>query len=154
LSSSPTVDPQFEERVRESFARQQFMAHLGARLSVVAAGYCEIELPWMEALGQQHGFFHAGAITSIADNAGGYAAYSLLPAGSSMLSVELKINLLRPAEGELLVAQGAVLRSGKQLSVCRSDVYIVKEGQRTLCAACQMTLMALSGRSELPLSPR
>ena len=72
-----------------------------------------------------------------------------VPEGSSMLSVELKINLLRPAEGELLLAQGSVLRSGRQLSVCRSDVYVVREGQRTLCAACQMTLMALPGRSEL-----
>ena len=100
-------DPRFEARVRASFARQQFMATLGARLLRLEPGLCEIELEQRPELTQQHGYLHAGAGASIADSAGGYAGYSLMPANSSVLSVEFKLNLLEPAQGQRFVGRGA-----------------------------------------------
>jgi uncharacterized protein (TIGR00369 family) len=143
-------DPGFAERVRSSFLRQGLMRTLGAELSEVRPGYCEIRLPYREALSQQHGFFHAGATSAIADSAGGYAAYSLMGATDSVLSVEYKINLLAPARGDLLIARGEVVRAGRTLSVCRVDVAVRRDRAETLCAAMQQTLIRLSGRPDLP----
>ena len=100
------TDPDFAERVRDSFARQGIMAHIGATLTRIEVGWCEIELPFRDELSQQHGFFHAGVVSTIADSAGGYAAFSLFPADSSVLTVEFKINLLAPADGEKMRATG------------------------------------------------
>lgn len=115
-------DPDYAARVRASFARQRFMETLGARLVRVEPGLCEIELDYQEALTQQHGYLHAAASTAIADSAGGYAAFSLMPAGSSVLAVEFKINLLEPAAGERFLGRGRVLRAGKRLFVCELEV--------------------------------
>src|SRR5579872_230156 len=112
----PTAD--FEERCRRSFGLQQFMATLGARLVSVHPGEVIIELPFSSHLAQQHGFLHAGAIASILDSACGYAALSLMSEGSAVLSVEYKINLMKPAAGSIFRATGKVLRSGNTLSVC------------------------------------
>jgi uncharacterized protein (TIGR00369 family) len=142
-------DAGFAERIRSSFSRQGLMRTLGAELSEVRPGSCEIRLPFREGLSQQHGFFHAGATSAIADSAGGYAAYSLMGAGDSVLSVEYKINLLAPARGELLIARGEVVRAGRTLSVCRVDVAARHEGVETLCATMQQTLIRLSGRPDL-----
>ena len=133
------ADDHFEARVRESFARQGLMATLGARLTTVRPGFCEIRLPFREALSQQHGFFHAGATGAIADSAGGYAAYSLMKAEDAVLSVDYRLNLLAPARGEELVARGRVLRPGRTLTVCRSDVFAVRDGEETLCATMLQT---------------
>src|SRR6185503_4537469 len=95
-----SLNPSFAEEVERSFARQPIMNLIGARLSLVEPGIIEITLPYRADLTQQHGFLHAGVVTTIADSACGYAAYSLMPAGSEVLSVEFKVNLLRPAEGE------------------------------------------------------
>ncbi|MBV9958740.1 MAG: PaaI family thioesterase [Acidobacteria bacterium] len=119
---TPT-DPEFERRVRDSFARQLVMSTLGASLSRVEAGAVDIELPFRGDLTQQDGFIHAAIVTTIADSACGYAAYTLMPAGSSVLSVEFKVNLLRPAAGELFVAEARVVKSGGTLTVVRADVY-------------------------------
>ena len=127
--------------VSTSFAQQPFMDFIGAKLVKVAAGFCEIHLPCRAELTQQHGFFHAGIIGTLADNAAGYAAYSLMPAGASILTVEFKINLLRPGDGDLLVAKSEVLKAGKTLTVCRSEVFVSKNGVEKLCAAAQVTLM-------------
>ena len=105
-------DPDFDHRVRDSFARQPFMEHIGARLTRVEPGLCEIELPYNSVLTQQHGFFHAGATGSIADSAGGYAAYTLMPENASVLSVEYKLNLIARADGEILRAVGRVVKVG------------------------------------------
>jgi uncharacterized protein (TIGR00369 family) len=115
-------DPDFEARVRASFARQRFMETLGARLTRVEPGLCEIELAWRPELTQQHGYLHAAVSTAIADSAGGYAAYTLMPAGSSVLAVEFKINLLEPGEGERFVGRGRVVRAGQRLTVCELEV--------------------------------
>ncbi len=144
-------NPDFEECVRNSFSRQGIMELIGARLSRVEPGLVEIELPYRADLTQQHGFFHAGITSTIADSAGGYAAYSLMPAEASVLTTEFKINLLAPAEGELLRALGRVVRPGRLLTVCDVDVFALKDGAATPCAKLLETLMCLEGRPDGPV---
>lgn len=110
-------NPDFARRVRDSFARQGAMSLIGAELARVAPGECDIRLPYRPELSQQHGYFHGGIIGTIADSAGGYAAFTLMPADSSVLTVEYKINLLAPRAGDELVARGRVLKSGRSLAV-------------------------------------
>jgi uncharacterized protein (TIGR00369 family) len=136
-------DPAFEARVRESFVRQKVMGLIGARLGRIDPGRVEIALPFRDDLTQQHGFFHAGIVGTIADSAGGYAAFTLMPAGSSVMSVEYKINLLAPADGEHLLASGQVVRAGRTLTVCDLEVIVEKAGTRTLCARGMQTLICL-----------
>lgn len=143
------ADPHFADRVRESFARQQVMAHLGAHIAEVTPGRCEIHLPFKPELSQQHGYFHGGVIGTIGDSAGGYSAYSLMPADAGVLTVEYKINLLAPGDGELLIARGLVLKAGRSLMVSRADVYVVKGGRETLCATLLQTLMTMKGKPEV-----
>ena len=143
-------DPDYAARVSESFRRQGFMRHIGAELGKVTPGFCEIRLPYREEICQQHGFFHGGVIATVADNAAGYAAFSLMDADSSVLTVEFKLNLLCPGEGDNLVARGQVVRAGKALTVCRSDVFGVKEGEEKHCATALVTLMSLPGRADGP----
>jgi uncharacterized protein (TIGR00369 family) len=117
---------------------------LGAGLTLVEAGVVEITLPYRADLAQQHGYLHAGVVTTIADSAGGYAAYSLMPAGSEVLSVEFKVNLLRPAQGETFVARAEVIKAGKTLTVVRADVFSIEaNGERKLVATMQGTMMCL-----------
>jgi uncharacterized protein (TIGR00369 family) len=132
-------DADFASRIRESFGRQRVMQLIGAKLTVVEAGIVAIELPLREALTQQDGYMHAGIVTTILDSACGYAAYSLMPAGSSVLSVEFKVNLLAPAKGDLVVARGEVKRSGRTLTVCTADA----EADGKLCATMLATMIAL-----------
>ena len=146
------IDPSYEKRVRASFVRQPFMELLGAQLLTVRPGLCEITLPYKQELSQQHGFFHAGTIGTIADNAAGYAAYSLMDADASILTVEFKINLLAPGNGTLLTARGQVIKAGRQLSVCRSDVFVRRGGEEQQCAIALVTLIQLIGRSDSPPS--
>jgi len=142
-------DPHFADRVRESFARQLIMNHLGAQIAEVGPGHCEIRLPFKPELSQQHGYFHGGVIGTIGDSAGGYAAYSLMPADAGVLTVEYKMNLLAPGDGELLIARGQVLKAGRTLMVSRADVSVVKEGRETLCATLLQTLMTMKGKPEV-----
>ena len=148
-ASFPPADPGFEERVRESFARQGLMRNLKAELTQVAPGHCEIRLPFRPEVSQQHGYFHAGATGAIADSAGGYAAYTLMKAGDSVLSVEYKLNLLAPARGELLIARGRVLRAGRTLSVSLVEVFVVAGVEETLCATMLQTLVRVPPREGL-----
>lgn len=143
-------DPEFEARVRRSFARQRVMETIGARLKRVAAAEVEIELPFREELTQQHGLVHAGIVTAIADSACGYAAFSLMPADAAVLSVEYKVNLLSPARGPLL-ARARVLKRGRTLTVCAADV-VVREGKgegEKLVATMLGTMMEVRGRPDL-----
>jgi uncharacterized protein (TIGR00369 family) len=140
-------DPDFERRTRASFAKQGIMAHLGATLERVEPGRVEIALPFRPELSQQHGFFHAGALATIADSAGGYAGFTLFPPDAGVLTVEFKINLLAAADGERLLAAGEVIRSGRTLTVCRLDAWVEKGGRRTHCATGTQTLMTLVGRA-------
>ena len=134
------VDPHFAARVRESFARQRAMALIGASLTVVEPGRVAIELPFRDDLTQQKGFVHGGILGMIADTACGYAAFSLMPAGCSLVTVEYKINILSPARGSL-VAQGEVVRPGRTLTVARGEVY-ARDGKHV--ATMQQTLMMLA----------
>lgn len=141
-------DPDFAARVRDSFHRQQAMALIGATMPVVEAGYTEIHLPHKPEVTQQHGFIHGGVVGMIADSAAGYAANTLTPADASVLTVEYKMNLLAPADGELLIAQGTVLKYGRTLTVTRAEVFAVKDGKKTLCAVMQQTIMTMHGKKE------
>lgn len=136
-------DPAFADRVLHSFQRQAFMEYIGAQLVTIEPGFCEIHVPYRPELTQQHGFFHAGIVGTIADNTAGYAAYSLMEKDSSILTVEFKLNLLSTAAGDLLIGKSSVLKYGKTLTVCRSDIYIVKGDKHKLCAASQSTLIEL-----------
>jgi uncharacterized protein (TIGR00369 family) len=139
-------DPHFAARVRESFGRQKAMALIGATLSRVAPGAVEIALAFRDDLTQQKGFVHGGIIGMIADTACGYAAFSLMPAGCSLVTVEYKINILAPATSSL-VAHGEVVKSGRTLTVARAEVYAQ---DRTHVATMQQTLMMLAGRPDHP----
>ena len=142
------ADPDYEARVRASFARQQAMAFIGAELALVEPGLVEIALPYRPELTQQHGFFHGGIVSTIADSAGGYAAFTLFPADSSILTVEYKINLVAPADGERLVARGRVLKPGRTLTICELEVAAVKQGISKSCALGLQTLICLEGRPD------
>jgi uncharacterized protein (TIGR00369 family) len=139
------LNPDFESRVRDSFARQAAMRLIGAHLAAVEAGRCIIELAVRDELTQQHGYVHGGIVGMIADSAGGYAAFSLMPADASVLTVEYKINMLAPAAGERLVATGEVLKPGRTLSIVRADVVALQGGRATRVAAMQQTLMVMHG---------
>jgi uncharacterized protein (TIGR00369 family) len=141
-------DPDFAARVRDSFHRQQAMALIGASMPVIEAGYTEIHLPHKPEVTQQHGFIHGGVVGMIADSAAGYAANTLTPADASVLTVEYKMNLLAPADGDLLIAQGSVLKYGRTLTVTKAEVFAVKDGKKTLCAVMQQTIMTMHGKKE------
>ena len=134
-------DPDFEVRVRDSFARQRMMRLLGADLTAVRPGEVEITLPFRGDLTQQHDYVHAAAVAAIADSACGYAALTLMERGLEVLSVEFKINLLAPAAGERFVALGTVLRPGRTLTVCGAHVHAEESGRRKLIAAMQATMI-------------
>lgn len=141
-------NPGYADRVRDSFARQGAMALIGAELSRLGPGECEIRLPYRPELSQQHGYFHGGIIGTIADSAGGYAAFTLMPADSSVLTVEYKMNLLAPGDGEALIARGRVLKSGRSLVVVQVDVTAINAGRETHCATSLQTLMTMHGKPD------
>jgi uncharacterized protein (TIGR00369 family) len=147
MGFTPKFDD-FRIKVAESFSRQEFMKLIGAKLVTVKPGYCEIEIPYRENLTQQHGFFHAGIVSTLADNASGYAAFSLMAQDSSILTVEFKLNLLAPADGDALIGKAEVLKNGRTLTVCRCDVFVRKQGSEILCAAAQSTLIELKDRAD------
>ena len=129
-------DPGYAERVRASFGLQQAMGLIGAELAVVEPGYTEIHLPFKPEISQQHGFIHGGVVGMIADSAAGYAANTLTPADTSVLTVEYKLNLVAPADGERLVARG------------EAEVFAIRDEKWTLCALMQQTIMAMHGKKE------
>ena len=136
-------DLNFAEKTRASFAQQGFMKYLGAEMTVIEPGRCEIRVPFRPELSQQHGYFHAGVSGAIADSASGYAAYTLMALDSSVLTVEYKLNLVAPALGELLIARAQVIRAGRTLTICRADVFIVRGGEEKICATSLSTIMSL-----------
>jgi uncharacterized protein (TIGR00369 family) len=145
-----TLNPDFAERVRASFARQAAMGLIGAVMTDVTPGRVTIEMPVRSDLTQQHGFVHGGVVGMIADSAGGYAAFTLMPADASVLTVEYKINMLAPAKGERLVARGEIVKPGRTLSIVRADVFALSGGKETLIAAMQQTLMVMHGMDDEP----
>jgi len=135
------VDAAVVERVRASFARQGAMATLGAALAAIDPGHVSIELAIEPHLSQQNGFLHAGIVVAVLDSACGYAALTLMPADSEVLSVEFKVNLLAPASGDRLVAEGEVVRAGRTLSVCRGEAYAEGSSERVHVATMLATMV-------------
>lgn len=138
-------DPDYAQRVRDSFARQGFMALLGAELLEVQPGAVDIALPVHDRLRQQHGYVHAGACWSIADSAAGYACQTLMGPGDGVLTIEVKINLLAPGKGDRLIARGRVERAGRRLTVARSDVFAEAGRAETHIATALGTFMTMEG---------
>lgn len=138
-------DADYKARVKASFARQHFMELLGITMVHVAPGECDLILTPRQALHQQHGFVHAGATTTMADSAAGYAASTLFEANNSVLTTEFKMNLLNPARGDRLVARGRVIKPGRTLTICRSDVFGITDETETHLATGLFTMMAVSG---------
>ncbi|WP_374299117.1 PaaI family thioesterase [Paracoccus sp. (in: a-proteobacteria)] len=141
------LPPATVTRIRDSFARQGLMRHLGADLAEVKSGLVTIRLPFRPELTQQHGYFHAGGTSSIADSAGGYAGFTLFPEDSSVLTVEFKLNLINPAQGDCLEAQGRVIKPGRTLTICHLDVWATTPDRRIHVATGLQTLICVRGKS-------
>jgi len=133
-------------RIAASFGRQALMTTLGATLGHAAFGEVEIVLPVAAHLSQQHGFVHAGAVATIADSACGYAALTMMPIGTGVLTAEFKINLLAPATGEKLLAKGRVVKAGRTLTLAMAEVFAITGGQSRLCAMMTATCMTMADR--------
>ena len=142
------ADSHFADRVRASFARQAAMALIRAEIPVVGPGHTEIHVPHWAGIEQQHGYVHGGVVGMIADSAAGYAAMTVVAATASVLTVEYKMNLMAPADGDKLIARGHVVRAGRTLIVTQSDVFAVQNGKETQCALMQQTFMVMQGKSE------
>ncbi|MGP4019734.1 PaaI family thioesterase [Saccharopolyspora sp. 5N708] len=140
-------DPDYEQRVRESFARQGLMATFAAELRSIKPGAVEIEVPFSPGLTQQDEFFHAGVGIAILDSACGYSAFTLMAPGMRVLTVELKVNLLAPAVGDYLQARGEVVRPGRNLTVCRGDAYAVSGGESKQVATILTTMIGVAEAS-------
>ncbi len=143
MMTDAPLDQAAEKRIMQSFAAQGLMTALGARLGRISSGEVQIFLPMSDRVTQQHGYFHAGATSAIADSAGGYATLTLFDDSSEVLTVEYKINLVAPARGEELEAVGTVLKFGRTLTICRLDVFAHSENTRTLVAAGQQTIIRI-----------
>jgi uncharacterized protein (TIGR00369 family) len=143
------VDPDYVARIRDSFSRQGFMRHLGARIDHLGPGTCTLAVDFKDDLAQQHGFFHGGLVGALCDNAGAYAAFTLIEADQSMLTVEYKVNLMAPAKGQLLKAKGEVVRSGRTLTMCQVHAFATDgAGAEELCAMATVTMMTLTSRGD------
>ena len=136
-------DENFARKVRESFAAQPVMKFIGAEITRIEAGAVDIQIAYQKDLTQQNGFIHAGIITTIADSACGYAAYSLMPKGADVLSVEFKVNLLSTAIGDKFLAEARVVRAGKTLTIVQGDVFAITDNQRKHVAIMLATMMCL-----------
>lgn len=138
----------YDTVVRDSFARQSFMKEIGARIELLEPGICEIVVDWREGLTQQHGFFHGGLIATIADGAAGYASFSLFPENSTVLTVDFNVKFLNPAQGSSLRARAEVMKTGRTLTISRTDVYAEDEGRSSHCLTGLFSMMCLMGKSD------
>ena len=138
-----------EARIRASYAKQGLLTTMGATLGRVAPGFVEIDLRPGPAVSQQHGFVHAGAVAAIADTAAGYAALTLMPPDTGVLTAEFKINLMAPATGDRILARGKVVRAGRTLTIAQAEVFSETGGKEKLIALLTATLMAIEGRNDV-----
>ena len=145
------TDPNFEQRTRDSFAQQPAMATLGVSIDSVRAGRVVLAMPHRADLTQQHGFLHAGMVAAALDSACGYAAFTLMPAGAGVLTIEFKINLLAPARGPLLHLEGQVTKAGRTISVVDGHAFQFEPGstERKLVATMTATIMTVTGRDDV-----
>ncbi|MEO4043443.1 PaaI family thioesterase [Hoeflea sp. CAU 1731] len=141
------ANPDFLNRTAESFERQQVMKTLGIRFVRADAGSVELEMPYAEKFTQQHGFLHAGIVSTALDSACGYAAFSLMSADAAVLTIEFKVNLMAPASGERFLFRAEVTKPGRTISVADGKAYAVNaDGAEKLIATMTATLMAIVGR--------
>ena len=143
-------DPDYQKRIRQSFSRQGFMALLDAEMTTLEPGICEIGVNFRPDLTQQKGYFHGGVLGTLADTACGYAAYSLMAAEDSLLTVEYKINITGPGDGDRIIARANVVKAGRRLTICEGRLYNETSGQRTECGLVMATMMRLPDTSDLP----
>lgn len=141
--------PDYERRVRDSFARQGVMGTLGARLQRVQPGEVEIALDWAPGLTQQHGFLHAGVVSTALDSACGYAGFTLMSPDAAVLTIEFKVNLLAPARGQHFRMVGRVVKPGRTITVTEGQAFAIDDGRETLVATMGATLMAITGRADV-----
>lgn len=137
------TDPQFESRIRSSFEKQGVMKTIGGNLVKVIPGEVQIEFSFLESLTQQHGYIHAGIITAVVDSACGYAAYTLMPADSEVLTIEYKVNFMSPAKGQTFRGVGKVLKPGRNITVCTGDVVAIDEGTEKVVASMLATMISV-----------
>lgn len=150
MTVRPDIDADYEERVRTSFARQNVMQTMGAELTLVTPGIVEIEMPFSALLTQQHGFLHAGVISTALDSACGYAAFSLMPADAGVLTIEFKVNLLAPGKGERFLFRGTVTKPGRTIVVADGQAYAFgADGEAKLIATMTGTMMTVRGRENI-----
>jgi uncharacterized protein (TIGR00369 family) len=142
-------DPNYEQRVRSSFARQAAMKTIGASLAAIEPGRVVIEMPFSQALTQQHGFMHAGMIGTALDSACGFASFTLMPDGAAILTIENKINLLAPGKGQLFRMEGVVVKPGRTITVVEGRAWAIDEGREKLIATMTATEMTIVGREGL-----
>ena len=148
----PRLEPansDFARRVQDSFARQGAMHTLGAELSLLEPGAVDVCLDWAPGLTQQHGFLHAGMVSTALDSACGYAGLTLMPADAAVLTIEFKINLLAPAKGQRFRMEGRVIKPGRSITVTEGRAYAIDNGQEKLIATMGCTLMCLQNRAGL-----
>ncbi|MBA3012071.1 MAG: PaaI family thioesterase [Proteobacteria bacterium] len=139
-------DENYKEKVEKSFDRQQAMKTIGIALEEVVPGRVVLTMPYNQAYTQQHGFVHAGILSTALDSACGYAAFSFMPEESAVLSIEYKVNLLAPAKGEKFIITGQVLKAGKTVTVCQAEAHAVKGKEKKLVAQMTGTMMTVIGR--------
>jgi uncharacterized protein (TIGR00369 family) len=142
-------DPAYAERVRASFGRQGAMATIGAELVAVEPGTVVIELPWAAGLTQQHGFLHAGIVAAALDSACGYAGSSLMAGDAGVLTIEYKVNLLAPAQGQRFRMIGQVIKPGRTITVSEGRAWAIDGGREKLIATMTATLMTITGRDDV-----
>ncbi|MEE2861983.1 MAG: PaaI family thioesterase [Paracoccus sp. (in: a-proteobacteria)] len=140
------LSPETLDRLRASFDAQGLMRHLGASIVAALPGHVTLRLPFRPELTQQHGYFHAGGTAALADSAGGYAAFTLFPPGHDVLTTEFKLNLLNPAQGDWLEAEGRVVKPGRTLTICQLDVWGIGGAHRTHVATGLQTLICIKPR--------
>ncbi|WP_210742195.1 PaaI family thioesterase [Nocardia veterana] len=151
MESTPgELDAELAEHVAASFARQGLMRHLGAAITELRRGFCQLRVPYSSDLTQQHGYFHAGVTSALIDTAGGYAGLSTYSLGDSVLTVDFTVNLLAPAVGDFLLAEGTVIKSGRTLTVCELEAFTLRGGERVHVATGRQTLIRLADTSDRP----
>lgn len=141
LKTHHPTDPKYKDRVRASFEKQGVMSTIGANMVTIEPGKVEIDFAYRESLTQQHDYIHAGIITTVVDSACGYAAYTLMPIDSEVLTIEYKVNFMSPAKGERFKAIGRVVKSGRIISVCSGDVIAIEKDKEKIVATMLATMM-------------
>lgn len=153
VSHAAPLDDAVAAKIRASFDKQGVMTQWGAHLSHLADGHCEISLPFSDKVNQQHGYFHGGVIGAIADSAGGYAGYTRISPDQELVTAEYKLNILAPGKGDTLVGRGQVVKAGRTLIVATAELFVIDDGQWTLCALMQQTLFVLAATPSATSSP-